>query len=338
MHSGALIPPFHYRVSWRPRSPRPGEHPASVSGEGGWFRGERLLTDASQARLLSVRASIRDPLRRLWVRENQQRATLDIHVVVDISRSMRVAGQGRCCQAAGDLLASAALSAYRSGDRIGAVCASARVDLRLVLAPTRALQPALRLARTIRGLPAQAGQWREPGLDSVDGLVEAWRRLSMRRSLVLLVSDFHAPIDTWTQVLRSLRHHQVVPVVLQDPDATATLPRWGLVHLDDAETGRSRSLFMRPALHRRLAEEAVLRQAQLDAMFERLGLRPCRLAPPFDPRQLTDYFHWASPLHPVSPSTQPDRPAGAAMPAGPAAVAHATAGPAGRTRQAPPGR
>ena len=337
MHSGALIPPFHYRVSWLPRSARPGEHPASVSGEGGSFRGECLLTDASQARFLSVRASIRDPLRRLWVRENQQRATLDVHVVVDISRSMRVAGQGRCCEAAGDLLASAALSAYRNGDRIGALCASARIDPRLALAPTRAPQPAFRLARTIRQLPAQVDRWREPGLDSVDGLVDAWRRLPARRSLVLLVSDFHAPIETWTQVLRSLRHHHVVPVVLQDPDATATLPRWGLVHLDDAESGRSRSLFMRPALHRRLTEEADLRQAQLDAMFERLGLRPCRLAQPFDPAQLTDYFHSGSPLRPASPLAQPHRPARAAMAAAPSA-ANVTAGRADRSRQPHPGR
>jgi len=95
LHSSALIPPFHYRIAWQPRSRRPGEHPAAVAGEGGSFRGEQLLVDASQARFLSVRASIRDPLRRLWVRENQQRATLDVQVLVDVSRSMRIGGQGR---------------------------------------------------------------------------------------------------------------------------------------------------------------------------------------------------------------------------------------------------
>ncbi len=302
MHSGSLIPPFHYRVTWQPRSRRPGDHPAAVSGEGGSFRGERLLTDASQARFLSVRASIRDPLRRLWVRENQQRATLDVSVLVDISRSMRVAGEGRLREAAADLLASAALSAYRSGDRIGALCASAHIDPHLAIAPSRAVQPAFALARAIRDLPQSPGLRREAGLDSVDGMLDAWRRLSMRRSLVLLVSDFHAPIDTWTQVLRSLRHHQVVPVVMQDQDATAVLPRWGLVHLDDAESGRSRSLFMRPSLQRRLAEEADLRQVRLDAMFEHLGLRPCRLDLPFNPSQLTDYFHRGSPWRAVAPA------------------------------------
>lgn len=328
MHSGSLIAPFHYRVHWQPLSRRPGEHPAAVSGEGGSFRGERLLADASQARFLSVRASLRDPLRRLWVRENQQRATLDVFVVIDVSRSMRVGGQGRYCEAAADLLASAGLSAWRSGDRIGALCASARIDPHLTLLPRRALPPALALARTIRGLPGQTAR-REPGLDSIDGLLDAWRRLSMRRSLVLLVSDFHAPIDAWTAVLRSLRHHQVVPIVMQDDDAATVLPRWGLVHLDDAESGRSRSLFMRPSLQRRLADESRLRQARLNAMFEGLGLRPCRLRQPFDPAQLTEYFHHASPSMASAP---PDE----AAPAGAASLAPADRG--GRSRSSPPAR
>jgi uncharacterized protein (DUF58 family) len=334
LHSGSLIPPFHYRVHWQPLSRRPGEHPAAVSGEGGSFRGERLLADASQARFLSVRASLRDPLRRLWVRENQQRSTLDVFVVIDVSRSMRVGGQGRFCEAAADLLASAALSAWRSGDRIGALCASARIDPHLTLLPRRALPPALALARTIRELPQQVAR-REPALDSIDGLLDAWRRLSMRRSLVLLVSDFHAPIDTWTEVLNSLRHHQLVPVVMQDLDTPSVLPRWGLVHLDDAESGRSRSLFMRPSLQRRLVEETRLRQAQLNAMFEALGLRPCRLRQPFDPAQLTEYFHHAAPSMAAQPSDDREPPNASAFPPGDpgawAAEGH-------RSRSLPPAR
>lgn len=318
MHRGSLIPPFHYRVNWQPRSRRPGEHPSAVSGEGGSFRGERLLTDASQARFLSIRASIRDPLRRLWVRENQQRATLDVFVVIDVSRSMRVGAHGRFCQAAGDLLASAALSAYRSGDRIGAVCASAQIDPRLTIMPGRRLQPAFALADAIRAMPARSGRW-QAGLDSVEGLLDVWRRLSMRRSLILLVSDFHAPLETWEEILRTLRRHQVVPVVMQDQDASSALPRWGLVHMDDAETGRSRALLMRPSLQRRLADSVERRQVRLSAMFERLGLRPCRLDQPFDPGQLTSYFHAAW------PAKAPEQTAAGALP-----------GDAGR--QPPPGR
>ncbi|HZH05793.1 MAG TPA: vWA domain-containing protein [Lautropia sp.] len=284
-----LVPPFHYQVAWQPRGWRPGEHPAAVNGEGGSFRGERLLADASQARFLSVRASIRDPLRRLWVRENQQRATLDIFVVVDVSRSMRVAGQGSCCLAAADLLASAALSAYRGGDRVGVVCASGRIHPDLSAAPSRQLPPLFEIAQRIRALPQQGG--RVSGLDSVDAMLDVWRRLSARRSLVLIVSDFHAPTRTWTSILQTLRHHQVVPIVLHGRDRVPDLPKWGLVHLDDAETGRSRTLLMRPSLQRRLTESIAQRRADLDAMFEELGLRPCRLRQPFDPAQLTDYFH-----------------------------------------------
>jgi hypothetical protein len=305
-----LIPPFHYQVAWQPRSWRPGEHPAAVNGEGGSFRGERLLADASQARFLSVRASLRDPFRRLWVKENQQRTALDLFVIMDVSRSMRVGGGGSYCQAAGDFLASAALSAYREGDRLGVVCASGRVDAGLSAAPSRRLPPLFRIAQAIRAMPQE--NRRTPGLDSVDALLDIWRRLPVRRSLVFVVSDYHAPAETWTSILRALRHHQVVPVVLQDHEPAAVLPRWGLVQLDDAESGRRRTLFMRPALQRRLTSSGAQRQADLDALFEDLGLRPCRLRQPFDPAQLTDYFHAAGLGRRISDAAvaDPDLPTG----------------------------
>jgi hypothetical protein len=48
---------------------------------------------------------------------------------------------------------------------------------------------------------------------------------------------------------------------------------------------------MRPSLQRRLTDSIAQRQADLEAMFEGLGLRPCQLRQPFDPAQMTDYFH-----------------------------------------------
>jgi len=284
-----LVPPFHYQVSWQPRNWRPGEHRAAVSGDGGSFRGERLLADASQARFLSVRASIRDPFRRMWVKENQQRATLDVILVIDVSRSMRVQGEGSCCRAVGDLLASAALSAYRGGDRIGVICASGRIDRKLSAATSRRLPPVFAIAERIRALPEE--KRKQPGLDSVDAMLDVWRRLPTRRSLVLVVSDYHAPTETWMKILETLRHHEVVPVVMQDRSPVPILPKWGLVHLDDAESGRSRTLLMRPSLQRRLTAGIEQRQAELDSMFEGLRLRPCWLRRPFDPMQLTGYFH-----------------------------------------------
>jgi uncharacterized protein (DUF58 family) len=302
-----LVPPFHYQVGWQPRNWRPGEHPATVNGDGGSFRSEQLLAEASQARFLSVRASIRDPLRRLWVRQNQQRATLDLIVIVDVSRSMRVGGGGSYCQAAGDLVASAALSAYRGGDRIGVICASGHIDNRLSAASSRRLPPLLAIAQRIRDLPQQAA--REPGLDSVDGMLDVWRRIPTRRSLVMIVSDYHAPTPTWTRIHETLRHHQVVPILMQDHEPPAALPRWGLVHLDDAESGRSRTLLMRPSLQRRLTARAEQRQADLDLMFEELALRPCRLRRPFEAAQLTDYFHASGLRQP--PAEVPSQDAGA---------------------------
>ena len=117
------------------------------------------------------------------------------------------------------------------------------------------------------------------------------RLLGTRRALVFLVSDFHWPATLLESVLESLAYHDVVPVVLWDRREYDGLPRYGLVRLVDAETGRSRLLCMRPALKRRIQQAFDARRAQLQAVCARFGRLPLFMEDGFDAEQVSQYFY-----------------------------------------------
>jgi hypothetical protein len=303
---------FDYRIDWRPANRHPGDHVAVAAGDGGAFRGERLLTESAHFRRLSIRSRLRDPLARWWIHEIQQRSAIDLVIAVDVSASMRVGGAARMTLV-GDLVESAALAVHRNGDRIGVFAAAARIDPALSSPPALSAARLLPIAERLRRLETGRETAVAGSLDSVDGLRELWRRLPTRRSLVLLVSDFLAPAETWEGVLAPLAGHRVVPVVVASAADEPPPARFGLVEFTDAETGARRVLWMRPALARRLARERAAHRDRIAALFERLALRPLRVRPPFDPLPLTAYFlsHGA--------------PGGAARPPGPLPGARAPA-------------
>jgi hypothetical protein len=81
----------------------------------------------------------------------------------------------------------------------------------------------------------------------------------------------------------------VVPVVLWDDSEFA--PRHdGLAWLVDAESGRSRPVWMRAALRERWQRARAAREQALAACFRRHRLSPLRISGGFDGRAVTAYF------------------------------------------------
>lgn len=297
---------YDYRIDWRPVNRLPGEHPAATRGEGGAFRGERLLLEAGQFRRLALGASLRDPLARWWVQEVQQRSAIDIILCLDISASMRAADTADGAEPVSDspltvladLVESTARAARRIGDRVGLVAAAETIDPSFTVLPAeppaRLLAMAARLRRWGGGTPLTAAS--SIAGTSARGLLDLARWLPARRSLVLLASDFLGPIEFWARVFAPLAGHQVVPLVVE---SAAVLPvaRRGLLRHLDAETGEARVLWWRPSLRRRLVAARQAHGDALEDLFRRRRLRPLRLPRPFDPALMTAYFH-ASPLRP----------------------------------------
>jgi uncharacterized protein (DUF58 family) len=278
---------FHYRIPWRPRGQRPGHHRGSVFGAGQEFGGYAPLGRAPDPRRLDARATLADPLGTWQVRLYQQRTSIPVWLIADLSGSMSAPAGGGKMRRLEELAASLAYSVHRTGDAFGFMGCDEEVVSGLLLPPTHARGAGAEVAtRLAQYTPAGAG---------ARGLLDAAAYLGRRRSLVFLASDFHFPQPLLEAVLESLTPHDVVPVVVWDELRSdgefQTLPRLGFLELRDAESGRRRTVLLRPGLHAQWRHRFAQRRAALQQCFARFGLRPFHIGRQFRPQAMTAYFY-----------------------------------------------
>ena len=130
-----------------------------------------------------------------------------------------------------------------------------------------------------------------PGHIGARGLGYVSRFLSRERSLVLLVSDFHMPLDELEQSLSSLIRHHVVPLVLWDSAEYRSLPEFGVASVTDCETVARRTLFLRKSFRERILQSFADRRAALEKLFMSLDLPPLFIEDGFEADDLTEYFY-----------------------------------------------
>jgi len=271
-----------YLVQWKPGGVLPGSHRGAHAGSGHELRALVPLNDHPDPRRLDLRATLRDPYQRLWVRDFKQNSALKVYVLADVSASMAYRGRYDKFELMRRITMTLAHSAWRSGDRFG------------MFAADEQLRPELSLpARINKG----AAQWLDrrmsgfqPRGRSALGLLQAVPQLPGKRALVFLISDFCWPEADTRAILRALTHHEVVPVVLWDPAEDRDIPRWGIARLHDSETGQSRFVFLRPALRDKLRDAWRVRRDDLLRLCREAGRRPFFVLDDFDPAQLTRYF------------------------------------------------
>jgi uncharacterized protein (DUF58 family) len=251
-----------YRVRWRAGDPRPGRHAARQSGAGGDFRAHRPFWQLPDARRIDVRRSICDPFGELVVRQMENRGSIVVMLAVDLSCSMRNNPGAEKFVAVARLARAASRSALRAGDAFGFVGFDEAPREAFCAAPSRSRGAAAQMVERLAEL--------EPSGISAAGITQVAGMLPERRCLVLLASDFLMPLQQLEAALQSLARHDVAPVILQDPGEESP-PRLGLLRLQDAETGRTRLLLMRPALRRKWRDARAARQAALEAMFSRFA-------------------------------------------------------------------
>ncbi|MFO1273405.1 MAG: MxaS protein [Rubrivivax sp.] len=263
-----------YRFGAAAGGAMPGHHRSHGGAAGLEFRAHAPLADWPDARRLDLHASLRDPFGRWLVRLADERRSVTVAVVADLSASMAFEGRVRRIDVLADFTESLAWSAWRTGDAFAFVGCDDGVQPAFTLAATRRRAAGLALAQGLRA-------WRPQGR-SAAALAEAVRRLPQRRSLVFLVSDFHLPFDLLERVLASLAAHDVVPVRLRDAVEYEPATGHGLAPVREPESGRRSWLWWRPALRERWAEAAAARDAELAALFERHRLAPLTIEGAFD--------------------------------------------------------
>lgn len=274
---------FHYEIDWPAASHYPGHHKSAHAGSGLEFTGYAPLLTAADARRIDLRASLKDPLGRWLVRTYRERSAIALYVLADLSASMGVIGTLRKLDVLADFTASAAQSAYRTGDAFGFIGSDERPRQDFLLPATRARGAGVALSMCLRAFT--------PTGISAEGLRQAHSWLPRRRSLVFLVSDFHFSRSLLESVLDSLTRYYVVPVVLWDRVELA--PATGSFRISvvrDAETERQRLLLFRPGFKKRLTFGFRQRYESLCDVFEHRGLRPLLLTEGFRAEWVTQHF------------------------------------------------
>jgi uncharacterized protein (DUF58 family) len=279
---------FHYRMPRRVGGERPGSHPGRSLGAGQEFVSHTSLYHRPDPRRLDLRASLRNVNGDWLVRVHRQKASVAVHAVVDVSASMSFGGERPKLDVAADFVEAMAHSAFRVGDPAGLVAFDARERDDLFMPASLGRGVAIEMAAKLRAVQAS-------GAGGIEGLEEAVLPLAGREGLVFVVSDFHWPLERLGDVLDLLAHALVVPVVLWDdaemqPPGDGAGPSVALALLRDLESGRHRTLWMRPSLREKWREGVAQRRAALDALFESKGLRPFYMSGSFDPDAMSNYF------------------------------------------------
>ncbi len=273
---------IHYRIRWKPSGNHPGVVRGLSAGIGDQLRSLVLLRDHPDPRRLDLRASLRDPFERLWVRDFYLNTAIKVIVLLDASASMGYVGQVNRMQVAQDIASQLALSAYRAGDAFGLYAANEKRLKAITLPP--------RLNRSAWQWVTQHLSQLKPQGASADGLLNVVAQLPKKRSLVFVLSDFRWADGQLKQLLKGLSHHDVVPVVLQDPAEFNQLPTSGIATLQDIETGESRFVWMTKSLFMHIQATRNQHFKTIQQLSRAYGTKAILVRGHFNSAQLTQYF------------------------------------------------
>jgi len=165
---------------------------------------------------------------RPYIKRFTEERETTVLLVVDVSASLGFGSTGRTKrQAAAEVAALLALCAAVNNDRVGAVLGTTEVER--FVAPAKGPRHLQRLLRDVLAFePVQKGT-------NLSVLLQFVLRTQRRHAIVILISDFltegyeHA-------FLQVARRHDLITVCLADP-YEQECPSWGLVQLEDSESG-----------------------------------------------------------------------------------------------------
>jgi uncharacterized protein (DUF58 family) len=271
-----------YRLPWRSVGLRAGGHRGKMEGSGGYFHDFAPFLQRPDPRRIDLRVSVRDPFEGLYVRRFEQKTSISVYALVDVSGSMAFHGATDKMRLACELCAALASSARRAGDAFGLIGCNDDINPDLYF-------PAMRTRGTEAEMLARLGAT-VPSGRGVGGFVEAAALLGGRRKLVFLISDFHIAREEAEAVFSALSHHDIAPINLSDSFEVERLPRWGLLSLADLEFGRRRLVVMRPSLRAAWRRRSEARRAELNAIAMRYGREPFEVRDRIDWDRLGGYL------------------------------------------------
>ena len=205
-----------------------GEYHSVFKGQGMEFDEVRPYFPGDDVRRIdwNVTARMASP----YVRRYQEERELTVMLAVDASGSSDFGTVGRFKrELAAELAAVLSFAATSNNDRVGLLFFTDRIEL--LIPPRKGRRHVLRMVRDLLAFaPRGRGTAIELALDTINLVLK-------RRSIVFLLSDFLADLDSFRQALAATnRRHDVIALDLHDP-LEQSIPNVGIVALEDAETG-----------------------------------------------------------------------------------------------------
>ncbi len=205
-----------------------GQYHSAFKGRGMEFEEVRQYQIGDDVRTIdwNVTARSGEPFVKLFREERE----LTVMLLVDMSRShlFGTAGQLKR-ELAAEICATLAFSAIKNNDKVGLICFTDRIER--FVPPKKGTRHVLRVIRELL--------YHEPAGSGTDiaAAVEHLNRVTTRRCVVFLVSDFQA--EDYENPLRvARRRHDLIPITIGDP-REKDLPNVRFVELFDAETGQT---------------------------------------------------------------------------------------------------
>ncbi len=203
-----------------------GEYVSVFKGQGMEFNEVREYQPGDEVRSIdwNVTARMGTPFVKRFVEERE----LTIMLLVDMSASGTFGSVERTKNdVAAELCALLAFSAIKNNDKVGLVVFTDHIEM--FVPPAKGTSHVLRIIRELLNFEPKRGG------TSISGALDYLGRITTKRSIVFLVSDF---IDRGfeNQMRVVARRHDLIAVSLADPRED-TMPNVGLLELEDAESG-----------------------------------------------------------------------------------------------------
>src|SRR6478752_6214281 len=242
-----------------------GDYHSVFKGRGMNFEDVREYQPGDEIRSIDWNVTAR--MGTAFIKKFTEERELTVMLSVDVSASGNF---GSAAQSKRELAAEVAcllaFCAIRNNDKVGLILFTDRVEL--YIAPRKGRLHILRLIREILYFEPQGKKTdlRQP--------LNFLNRVTTRRAVVFLVSDFHA--QNYEQPLTICsRRHDLIAIPIEDR-GEQILPNIGLVLVEDPETGaifeidssdgRVRSEFGNFAEKERLDRDALFRRKSIDAV------------------------------------------------------------------------
>lgn len=234
-----------------------GQYHSVFKGKGMEFSEVREYQPGDEIRAIdwNVTARMGHPYVKKFVEERE----LTVMLMLDMSASSFFGTVRRLkSQLAAEICSLLAFSAIRNNDKVGLIIFTDRIEK--FVPPRKGLRHVLRVIREALYF-APVGR-----MTDIAGALEYLNKVTIRRSVAFIISDFYAP-GFKKMLAASNKRHDIVAVTITDP-GEIDLPDAGLIQLDDAESDTQFLIDTSDvALRRQYSERALTRGRERSRLF-----------------------------------------------------------------------